>query len=606
MNKSRKIRSLASQNIDKLDSNINGDGKAKKRKNISLATVFVSLIFVSIILSVLISSVIHSAQYHYSINLTAKISSEQIVKQVSGNVGKDVLEIKSRIKMVRDKIENIPTGSKDDYQDVITKYFELMVDTEALIAYSDLGSVLYYAASEANGELTQVDADKNLSFDTEIFSNLEDDEVHISLPHVQNMFKEKYPWVITFTIPYMQNDTRKYLSFEISLTSMLDSIDGVGVGEQGYIYLINDDNEIVYHPKQTMINIGLLNEDLLKLDGITDSVYVESGKVTVVKMVENTSWRVVGVSSVASLAENQTGSIMVGIIILSTVGLITSIIAIVVYRRLMHKPINLLIKAMDEFELDINSYEQQDQISIRELDRLSESFGQLALKIQGLVKQVFEEENELRRTEYKALQSQINPHFLYNTLDSILWMAEKKKTDDVVHMVSALAKLFRISISRGDEFISISDEVEHATSYLKIQSYRYKNKFTFNFNISDEARDLVCNKITLQPIIENCLIHGMSPVDIMNIDINIYIKDDKLCMDIADDGVGMSEEQLISLLDGTHNSKSGIGITNVSNRIKIYFGDEYGVTVDSVQDEGTTVHIILPMRERGDSSNEKK
>ncbi len=606
MIKSRLRRTISSHAESNIGSTVSGDKKPHKRKTISLATVFVSLIIVSIILSVLISSVIYSAQYHDAINLTAKISSEQIVTQVSSNVGKDVSEIKSRITKIRDKMSEVTTGDSDDYQDVISKYFELMVDAEALITYSDTGTVIYHEASAENGSLTQIDSSENLSFDNKLFSSLDDDEVHISMPHVQNMLKEKYPWVMTFTIPYWLNGVRMYLSLEISLISMLDAIDGVGVGEQGYIFLIDESNKIVYHPKQTMINIGLLNEDLIQFEGVSDNVYLIGDKVTVVKKVKNTSWRVVGVSSAGNLAKEQAFSIMLGIIIMASVGLLISIIAIMLYRRLMHRPMNLLIKAMDEFELDINSYEQQGDISVRELDRLSESFGQLASKIQGLVKQVFDEENELRRTEYKALQSQINPHFLYNTLDSILWMAEKKKTDDVVTMVSALAKLFRISISRGEEFITISEEVEHAKSYLKIQSYRYKDMFTFNLNIDEEVKDLICNKITLQPIIENCLIHGMSPVDVMTIDIDIHIKDDKLCIDVADDGVGMTDKQLISLVSCEQNGNNGIGIANVSNRIKIYFGEEYGVTVQSVQDEGTTVHILLPIKRKGDNIDEDK
>ena len=184
-------------------------------------------------------------------------------------------------------------------------------------------------------------------------------------------------------------------------------------------------------------------------------------------------------------------------------------------------------------------------------------------------------------------------------------MAEQKRNKDVVCMVGALANLFRKSISRGKEFISISDEVEHAQSYLTIQSYRYKNMFNFQFDIDDDSKELYCNKITLQPILENALIHGMSPADVMNINVHIYTVENTLMMEIKDDGVGISEEKLSTMLEDSPKSENGIGLNNVNNRIKIYFGEQYGVKVESVEDQGTKVCISLPVLHEEELDDEK-
>ena len=133
----------------------------------------------------------------------------------------------------------------------------------------------------------------------------------------------------------------------------------------------------------------------------------------------------------------------------------------------------------------------------------------MVVRIQELMEQVRQEEITLRKTELNALQAQINPHFLYNTLDSIAWMCEEDRTKEAVEMVNALARLFRISISKGHELITLEREVEHAKSYLKIQNYRYKNQFTYAFDVEEGCLSYLCNKITLQPIIENAIYHGI-------------------------------------------------------------------------------------------------
>ena len=220
--------------------------------------------------------------------------------------------------------------------------------------------------------------------------------------------------------------------------------------------------------------------------------------------------------------------------------------------------------------------------------------------IQSLMEKVHNEEIVLRKTELKALQAQINPHFLYNTLDSIQWMCEQDNSKEAVEMVGALAKLFRISISHGNEFITINDELRHAESYLIIQSYRYKNQFTYSFDVDESLLGYMCNKITIQPFIENAIYHGLDRmVDEGEIRICVRADGKDIIITVADNGLGMTKEQCETILKKDRSDSKGIGVKNVNDRLKIYFGDEYGISIESELDVGTTVKIKIPKIEKG-------
>ena len=207
----------------------------------------------------------------------------------------------------------------------------------------------------------------------------------------------------------------------------------------------------------------------------------------------------------------------------------------------------------------------------------------------------------MRKTELRALQTQINPHFLYNTLDSIAWMCEQGRNADAVKMVHALARLFRISISQGHELIPVAREIEHAESYLQIQKYRYKNQFTYAFDVDPECLDFLCNKITLQPIIENAINHGLKLlVDEGRIDVRVYRDGEDIVFCVQDNGVGMTPEQVESILRRDPGNHTGIGIKNVNDRLQIYFGRQYGLHITSEPDVGTTVEIRMPQIREGD------
>ena len=235
------------------------------------------------------------------------------------------------------------------------------------------------------------------------------------------------------------------------------------------------------------------------------------------------------------------------------------------------------------------------------MQELSGSFRHMVLRIQQLMSTVREEEINLRKTELKALQAQINPHFLYNTLDSIAWMCEQGRNADAVKMVHALARLFRISISKGHELIPISKEIQHAESYLQIQKYRYKNQFTYEFDVDPACLDYYCNKITLQPIIENAINHGLDLlVEEGRITVQVRQDGEDIVFTVRDNGVGMSRELIESILEQGPKDRTGIGIRNVNDRLQIYFGKQYGLHITSEPDVGTCVEIRMPKIQEGE------
>jgi two-component system sensor histidine kinase YesM len=220
-------------------------------------------------------------------------------------------------------------------------------------------------------------------------------------------------------------------------------------------------------------------------------------------------------------------------------------------------------------------------------------------EIRRLMDRVVEEQREKRKTEFQALQNQINPHFLYNTLDSIVYLSENKMNDKVVKMVVALSRFFRISISRGRNIILLKEEIEHARNYLLIQQIRYNDKFDFKFEIDKEVLNLKVVKLSLQPIIENALVHGINTeYDSGTIIIRAYQKRHSLVLEVEDDGYGMTEELIESVYDNLTNKKlhNSIGLKNVYQRLRIYYGEEVEFKIISELDEKTIVRLVIPIK----------
>lgn len=355
---------------------------------------------------------------------------------------------------------------------------------------------------------------------------------------------------------------------------------------------------IVYHPQQQLIYSDLKQENTALISSLDDGSHVIGTMIYTVQTLTSGNWRVVGVSFVQDIITDSLREIaqMLGA---AAIAIVAATLAVsVLFSRVLSRPIHDLISAMEAFEKNADNFVYEPVSGVREVQDLSSSFAHLVRKIQQLMATVRAEEVNLRKTELRALQAQINPHFLYNTLDSISWMCEQGKNKDAVVMVNALAQLFRISISKGHELIPIRSEVQHAKSYLQIQSVRYKDQFSYRFEVDESCLDYLCNKITLQPIIENAIYHGINGlVDEGEIIIRIESRGDDILATVEDNGVGMEPEQIEAIFRRS-DTKSGIGIKNVNDRLKIWFGDAYGITIESEPDCGTRVMVRMPKKQK--------
>ena len=233
-----------------------------------------------------------------------------------------------------------------------------------------------------------------------------------------------------------------------------------------------------------------------------------------------------------------------------------------------------------------------------EIRHLGKSIQNSYKRNEALMNEIVWEQNERRKSELDALQSQINPHFLYNTLDSITWMIEGERNDEATFMISQLARLFRISLSKGHTIISLKDELQHAKSYMNIQKVRYKNSFSVTFDVDEKLYSYCTVKLILQPLLENAINYGVSGMeDSGKIIVTGRMQEDKIILAVCDNGLGMPEEEAVLVLTDSnrvHKHGSGVGLVNVNSRIQIVFGKEYGLLVESEPDEGTRVSICIP------------
>lgn len=237
-----------------------------------------------------------------------------------------------------------------------------------------------------------------------------------------------------------------------------------------------------------------------------------------------------------------------------------------------------------------------------EINMLSDSLNTMIDKINELLRQVTEEQVRLRKAEFELLQSQINPHFLYNTLDAIIWLAESGEEKKVVDMVGSLSEFFRTSLNRGEDMVTIKKELQHVRSYLEIQQMRYQDILRYEIQVPEELYRYLIPKITIQPLVENALYHGIkNKRGFGQIVISGKIETDHFVIQVKDNGIGITEERLTQVNDGIRDKvltgNDIYGLYNVNERIRLNFGEKYGLSLESTYGEGTVASLSLPYME---------
>lgn len=441
------------------------------------------------------------------------------------------------------------------------------------------------------------------------------ENIHFTLPHVQKMFEKgdnSYNWVISMSraveITVGGSTEQAVLLIEMAYQGLEEVLDEVTLGNGGYIYLMDSNGDIIWHPKFELIASGRVKENNLVAagydDGSREEVFNGTRQTVVTKTVGYTGWKLVGVIKGTGISLNMLKTrLFIVFVILLIIFIVIIINSYISFR--VTNPIRELEKSVKELEegnLDADIYMGGSY----EVQHLGKSVQDMKFRIKGLMQDIVNEHEEKRKSEFDSLQAQINPHFLYNTLDIIVWQIENEKQSEAVHTVTALARFFRLSLGKGKNIVTVKDEIDHVRNYLMIQHMRFKNKFDYEFDVAEDVLELPSLKLMLQPLVENAIYHGMEFMDgdgmIM---VKAWRKEDELYLSVADNGLGMTEDKVEMILTGKSTSGngrgSGIGVKNVNERIKLYFGEAYGLTIDSEPDEGTTVIIHLPAKDEKES-----
>lgn len=448
------------------------------------------------------------------------------------------------------------------------------------------------------------------------------ENLHFSTPHVQNLFEDPdylYRWVVSLSRQVELTRAGAIESGVLLVDMNFGGIEqickNVDLGESGYLYLIDGDGEIIYHPRQQLIYASLLRENNRAAAGYEDGIHREKfggeTRQVTVKTVGYTGWKLVGVVPAESLASNHIQLRLFGIFV------VLFFIFFLVFVNLgVSERIAVPIKALEQSVKELEAGSETVDIAIGgpyEVQHLGNSIRSMVSTMRQLMDDIIRQEESKRKSELDVLQSQINPHFLYNTLDSIVWMIENNRYDDAIVMVTSLARLFRISLSRGRTLITVGEELEHARHYMTIQKMRFKNKFTSEIRADGEALGCETVKLVVQPIVENAIYHGMEYADgDGEILVWAHIEGEDLYIDVTDNGPGMRQEQVDRLLreDGgpaaPSRGGSGIGLRNVHQRIQLTYGKPYGLEIESEPDEGTTIRIHLPVRRPGGDGEEAR
>jgi len=577
---------------------------------------FINSIQVTLALAIgLIVVVIISSMGFLLYNATGKVVEQNSAESTQKLIRQINYDIEYYLKTIETTIDGLK------YSDVVRRYFNnpTLENRERVVTYLDSllvnrEDIITIALIRPNGKVITNEKDavikSNVEFIFEPYYTqaMEKSGMYVSSSHVQNIILGQYQWVVSCSSTFYEQGTDKakgVILVDLNFNLIEDMVSRIAIGEKGYVFILDKEGQIVYHPKRELIYGGIRHEPIEAIIKSNKTILKASEDKKAIHYLiassEFSGWKVVGKVFLEDL-NSYKGTLKHFFISMVIIAMVIAVLLAIILAGSILKPVKKLLQGMREFQsgqLDVQVHvETEDELGI-----LTTKFNQMTRRIRALVAENKEAERNKRKSELEALQAQINPHFLYNTLDSIVWMGESGQSDEVVKMTSSLAKLFRISISKGNEFISIKQEIEHVKSYLTIQKMRYGEKLNYIIRVNPEVINCRMIKILLQPIVENAIYHGIKKLPMNGL---IQIRVDKkerdgesyIHIEIEDNGMGIDQKMIDKVLRGEvmpGSKGSGVGVHNVNQRIKLCYGDQYGIEIESELLEGTTIIIRLPI-----------
>lgn len=567
----------------------------------------ISLLFI-VAAAVVSFMIISITQSRTAVRNTAIEYTSQLIDMMNESIDSYITSMESIAQIV---VENSDVRSylftaaqdgqlREEYGGRITELFQTLTDTGGDIC--NIGIIGENGRYLINNTDTKINPYAEYE-KTEWYRRALLGEEVITSSHVQNVVRDEFPWVVTLSreIPGRAEGEGAVLFVDLNFSSISRLCEKTNLGAKGYVFIMDDEGNLIYHPRQRLIYSGLWEEEFTQ-DMMSDKDVVFSGdgqKLYTVSKSEITGWTMVGVTyldEMMSGTDRLRNLFYLMAIVLVGVALMMSVFL----TDMVTKPLRKLRETMKVVESGNFDVEVEEPDTGDEISDLFRSFRSMILKIRELIDQNTAEQREKRKSELNALQAQINPHFLYNTLDSIIWMAEGGNMKDVVLMTSSLAKLLRKSISNKNEMVTLEEEIEYTRSYLTIQKMRYVDKLEYEIDVEPAVMQMEIVKLIIQPLVENAIYHGIKYKEGKGlIRITGGFKEDQVVLQVSDNGVGMTEEELSHVFDErvTDTRKNGVGVLNVHRRIRLYYGGEYGLSFESRKGRGTCVSIRLPLPE---------
>lgn len=419
--------------------------------------------------------------------------------------------------------------------------------------------------------------------------------------------------IISIIAPIRQRVTHEVIGFIV--IDLDDSVieqfcDNVTIGKTGFFYVLDSQGVPIFMPSGGEQNQILSGADFAGQLEAPSGSFVQPGggeqKFVVHATSQTTGWSIIGI---APLREIMIDANEIRLLIIASVAL-SAIFAITLHSSLTQRlirPIRLLKNKMRQAASGYLEAKVKPS-GHDEIADLSNSFNIMLENIKLLLEKSIQEQEQVQKAELRMLQAQINPHFLYNTLDSIIWMAEAGKNESVIQLVKALSKFFRLTLNKGKDWISLKTELEHAQSYLTIQQMRYRDILSYEIDVPAELQVYPVLGMTLQPLIENALYHGIKNKRGMGlIRISGHVENERnIVLTVEDNGAGMKPERLAELQKKLmqprdagnleDQSEGGFGLQNVHQRLRLYFGEPYGLQLESAEGEGARVFIRIPKK----------
>lgn len=391
------------------------------------------------------------------------------------------------------------------------------------------------------------------------------------------------------------DEEKKHLGvvlIDVSYRFIEDYMLSIDLGDSGYAYILDNKDQLLYHPDEAVfMDEGKKQElvELSKQDKKLSNYFITQTEIP------HSNWKLIGVSSAENIILLKR-RLVEGILIVNLFLILASIILSFMISKKLTKPIVELQNAMTDLDASWGHISISPGSSV-EIIALATEYNSLLDRIKALTEDIARKENSKRVLELKALQSQINPHFLYNTLDTILWLAEFGENEKVVSVSKSLGELLRLSLDIHQTEVPLKVELAGVENYLKIQQMRYEDKIQYCISGEEELLPVPVPKMILQPIVENSIYHGIRKKEgVGHIEIQYRQEKEDLMIIVSDDGVGYSsnikreEQNLIKTKLG------GIGMKNVDQRIKLLYGDKYGIRIQDNQPNGMLVIYTLKGR----------